>query len=495
MNGGPEHSRRSHTAFVFVDPVSQYTRLLDRVIQEGLVPICVLIHKLEGVKDAGEAERVAASYHRTQPRFAHVLPAVSVTSAVERLQDVADRESLEIVGVTAADSETGQEYADLIAASLGVPHNVLSKLRSRRDKAQMKMAVMAAGLRCAKFTRCRSVESVSECMSGHVYPVVVKTPCGSGTTQVWVCHTEQQVRECVGEVLQRPDYFGRRAFFALIEEYLGGTEYAVNMFCTPLEVQVTDLWQYTKVETAKGVVMYRRAELLDATDPKFANMVQYAKGVARAVGINLGPSHLEVKMEEGKEPVMVEIGARLAGGWKSSLTMLVVPGWDAFKAIFNVFLGRDVLFPRTFRPTGSVFHCFCALERGGYAKRILGIEGIMKLATYRGHVLHVEEGQYIQPTTDLFSHPLMVFLAGNGPFARAKVLEDEQRVHDLFQVEFDDTIDIGASLPEPHDDSDYEDEGNEKMIEDYGDATEDGGSSSISSSATSDSTSNENSRR
>ena len=60
-------------------------------------------------------------------------------------------------------------------------------------------------------------------------------------------------------------------------------------------------------------------EMVDPHDRKYSFLVKYAEGVCRAVGIKYGMAHVELKshFDEKRnrwvEPVMIEVGARLAG--------------------------------------------------------------------------------------------------------------------------------------------------------------------------------------
>ena len=60
-------------------------------------------------------------------------------------------------------------------------------------------------------------------------------------------------------------------------------------------------------------------EMVDPHDRKYSSLVKYAEGVCRAVGIKYGMAHVELKahLDEKRnrwvEPVMIEVGARLAG--------------------------------------------------------------------------------------------------------------------------------------------------------------------------------------
>eukprot|EP00741_Cyanophora_paradoxa_P009483 tig00000144_g9185.t1 len=422
---GGDAARRS--AFILVDPVVQYTEFLDRCATAHLVSVCVLINSVEKCRDEASEERVVASFRRRETRFDHVVGAPNVVAALDRLQYLAERAGLRYVGAAAIDSETGQDSVDILASCLGLPHNDLATLRARRDKVQMKRAVRAAGLRCAQWTTCDRLSALPAALAPHRFPVVVKAPQGTGSIQVWICGTPEEARRAVETILSKRDFFGRHSLFALIEEYLPGTEYAANLFAAGGEVHIESIWRYDKGRSASGCPVYRRAELLDCTAPHLEPLARYARAVARAVGLRIGPGHLELKWEEGASggdggPCMVEIASRVSGGWKSSMTALVVPDWDPFQAALDVYRGVPPALPPSFRPQGAVLHVFLRAPRPGTVRRVRGLAQIRALPTYFWDLLYVAEGARVRATADLFSHPASVFLVQRSSNPRFCVL-------------------------------------------------------------------------
>eukprot|EP00741_Cyanophora_paradoxa_P007000 tig00001067_g6772.t1 len=457
--GGAEHSVgvRQETgdgtrrAFIFLDPLSQDPELIARCVARGDIAVALILHRLEshwGQEGPLDIDAVLQWFKTWEPRFSHVLGATSVALAVDQLQALAITENIRYVGCASIDNDAGQDTCDLIAATLGLPHNTLHQFRARRNKLAMKVAAMAAGLRCARFSVCRSQLDVAAALAKHEdrWPIVVKTPAGAGTVQVKICRSRAEVESAVGNVLNTPDWFKRRAPYALVEEYLPGTEFAVNMMCTPDHgTHVTDIWRYTKREDA-GVPVYQRAELCDCTDgERFGRLAEYGRAVAGAVGMRVGPCHLECKVSEAGEPVMLEVAARFSGGYKPALAAFVT-SWDPFLAALDVFEGREPKLPASFKPRAHVFHVFCSVSRGGLVQRIRGLQEITRLPSYHGHMLYAEAGAALQPTTDLFTHPLSVFLVHR---ERDQLLLDESRVHNLFRIQFADEAATPVMAPVP----------------------------------------------
>ena len=92
---------------------------------------------------------------------------------------------------------------------------------------------------------------------------------------------------------------GRKTQYALLEEFIGGEEFAVNLVAspaTPRGVQVTDIWMYHKQHT-DGTMVNTIQEMVDPHKRAYSELVRYAEGVCRAVGIKYGMAHVEIKAD------------------------------------------------------------------------------------------------------------------------------------------------------------------------------------------------------
>lgn len=219
------------------------------------------------------------------------------------------------------------DFSDILGALLGLTSvNDLGLASARRDKGLMKTVVANAGLRVAKYARLTEgngsdvISAVKELELE--YPVVVKTPRGFSTVDVFICKNEEEAVQHSMDIVRSVGPDGRKTQYALLEEFLGGDEFAVNLIACPATaraVRVTDIWWYHKVNI-DGVSRFFHAfvtdsyacfrsnfpiviqvmvntfqEMMDPTDKKVESLVKYAEGVCRAVGIKYGVGHCEIK--------------------------------------------------------------------------------------------------------------------------------------------------------------------------------------------------------
>lgn len=73
---------------------------------------------------------------------------------------------------------------------------------------------------------------------------------GWSTQDVYICNDMEDAIEKASKIVKSCGPDGRKTQYALMEEFLEGDEFAVNLIAsptTPRGVQVTDMWIYHKV--------------------------------------------------------------------------------------------------------------------------------------------------------------------------------------------------------------------------------------------------------
>jgi biotin carboxylase len=376
-----------------------------------------------------------------------------VYSCAHQLLLLQEQHGLHIQGVIPL-SEIAVDVSDLLAASLGLPHhNPLASVLSRRDKGFMKQAVVAQHhgiLRVAKFARISNVDEVQSSMTRlHLlgFPIVVKTPQGFSSTDVFICETLEEARTAVESIVGKIGPDGRHTQQALLEEYIEGEEFAVNLmvFGKDSIICVTDVWKYQKNHRAD----YESAENCDPNDPMLREIVSYAKQVAQAVGIHYGAAHVELKAQRKEDtlhyedPVMMEVGARLSGGRKATMTQAAVDDWDPFTALIQSHCGYE--YPGTttnnWTPTKFVRHVFLPIKQSGLVRDVQ--LDTTPLRTLHSSALMIKTGDIVAETTDITSCAGFVWLVGE----RSLVDEDTAYLLETFHVHFDEVETLGPQQP------------------------------------------------
>ena len=328
-------------------------------------------------------------------------------------------------------SEIAVEYTDRIAEYLGLPHNDTSTISARRNKYDMKMAIKNAGLRVAKgehFTDCKkALLWIDENLE---FPVVVKTPAGSGSQNVFICHNKKDVEEKFQTVISTEDAHYRAADSVLIEEYIHGREFAVDMFGTGEGIYVTDLWQYHKISNKFADNLYNTDVLLDLNSPSYANLEEYAKKLYCAVGISIGPAHAEIKVDKNG-PVVIEIASRLPGSDMDTYVKYA----ENIDVIKQTILVSETGYAPFVEPIKMMYHVGTVTinsTQKGKLEAIKGLEKVEELKTWNANDIYAKIGDEIKPTLDLDHAVGIVWFKGK---SYHDIMIDMAKAHHLIHLE------------------------------------------------------------
>ena len=191
----------SNKALVLVDPVTAWNEVVHAAIKIDYTVI--------GLQLTGATPKFAKflpsrdALIKAGVQYALLMEQRDVFSSLQQLQILCDNADVEIVGVIPL-SEVAVEVADMLSAGLGLPHNPLDLMTARRDKGMMKRAVFLQRVTSCKTCKSRySSKSIrcnqQLCLS---YPVVVKTPAGMSTSDVYIiCSNENEATHALHSIV------------------------------------------------------------------------------------------------------------------------------------------------------------------------------------------------------------------------------------------------------------------------------------------------------
>ena len=222
------------------------------------------------------------------------------------------------VGAVIAGCDMGAELGDALSERLGLRSNGTALSAARRDKALMSDVVAAAGLRTIPQHSSDAVEVLeSWATAGARWPVIAKPRRSCGSDAVALCGSSGELRVAFDRIVGAPSVLGEANISVLIQEFVDGTEYVVDVVSLDGLHRPAAFWRYARPAPRAGgphgFVCYDAMVLLPYEGPVQRALFSYACAVLDALGIRHGPSHCEI-IVDGDGPVLVEIGARLSGG-------------------------------------------------------------------------------------------------------------------------------------------------------------------------------------
>ncbi len=396
--------------YVVIDPVSEYpSRMMPFLHRAGLLALAVFTR--EGTARAWHAkfsdelgETVADEYLVDDyPTLAALAQAIRIDWGAEGIEGILPwEESTILLG-----AELGER--------LDLGWNSVDVIRGFRDKAVMKR-------RLRERTRLRinasaTVEDGRDALAFaddfDRFPLVVKPCSGAGTTGVRVVENRSDLVAAVDTVLAGGDDR------ALIEEYIGGIEYAVNgVVDRDGDLLVTDVWRYDKRDSHGFRNLYAQTIKVSTSDPVFRPLAEYAGEVVEALGLRRAPIHLEAKVD-GRGPCLIEVAARLAGGNQPMLASKL-HGRSIFELVACHYLAElpislDDLDYRLYDHLEARIVSGIQTFEIPRISAVHGLEEVEALASFEGMARIKPPGTRLPQTTDLDSKSYEVYLMHEDP--------------------------------------------------------------------------------
>ncbi len=339
-----------------------------------------------------------------------------------------------------AGMETDVPLADALSERLGLASNGTALSSARRNKYDMAEALRRAGVRCAEqFKSGRADDVVAWAEAAGRYPVVVKPLASAATDGVAICADVRQVREAAEALIGSRTIWGESNDEVLIQSYLDGTEYVVDMVSWQGQRYTCGVWEYHK--RLVGVHnLYDYEIALPPEDSRVPELIDYVDSALRALGIDYGPTHAEVIITpEG--PTLVEVGARTAGNLYPAFSdeclgvnqaYLAALAYARPQEFLDSYAGRRYPLLRqacVYNAVVELDGVVQSIDRDVVAE-IEGMDTVFELS------LKYREGARIQPTVDLLSSPMKIFL-------RADSLEDVMRDYERIEILKDRIFQLG----------------------------------------------------
>src|SRR3954447_10639448 len=299
-------------------------------------------HEVCVVDGSPDAPLLADADHRIVRSFADVGGVLADLEA----------QGIEPIAVATMGSDQAVLPTAQLAERLGLPGLPVETARTVADKRRMRAAFEKRKVRCPKGREATSFAEAEQAFHQLGAPVVVKPVDGSAQRGVTEVRAEGELAAPGGRgAAVARGLAASRAGAVVLEQYLDGDEFTVNGFLLEREyfpMSVTRRLLYPPPPL--GVcISHRYPSLLANEEPLF----ELARKASLAVGLETGPSYVQVRMRDG-QPFAIEVGARLGGGKDAELAKLVT-GFDAIRANVLWALGeltRDDLQPR--EPSAAV---------------------------------------------------------------------------------------------------------------------------------------------
>jgi len=183
------------TAIALFDPVSSGEKLKSAARNAGYKVVAVFTAPLEFYEEV---------YHAKKEDLCDGCDAVVIAHDKEEILQKLRALPMTICAAFAA-SEGGVEAADWIASTLKFWGNPLAFSKARRDKGEMRKLLKKSELSCPDFAICCKEKEVVQFAKNHLFPLIIKTPKGVMTSQVYECENLKDLLHGFQSILGKPD--------------------------------------------------------------------------------------------------------------------------------------------------------------------------------------------------------------------------------------------------------------------------------------------------
>lgn len=337
--------------------------------------------------------------------------------------------SREVAAVIPGD-HVALEWSDRFACSLGVPGNPVESMWARFNKRIMKEHWSASGVPCADWLESGDLQEILSWVLRRCFPVVLKPSTSAGSFHVFLCTSEREVADAFEAIIQVPDIDGRRYDTALVEEYLDGDEYFMNLMHDGRGgSELVSVAKYEKIQRAGRASIYRNIRSMALDDPLACEVLPHIKAASAALGVRLGINDTEFKMTSRGLRV-IEVNNRLPGAGTPRM-IHKCSGLNCYQEAARLFLGEQVRLPSDFRFARHYCVCFLINDRAGRVTGYDGIDEARSLPSFEDVRLIADPGADWPVTIDLAGAWGLVWLVNED---KTQLDRDTDAVHALMRL-------------------------------------------------------------
>lgn len=305
-----------------------------------------------------------------------------------------------------------------------------------RNKYLMRQAFAKARLRTPRFLYIDNPEDLSQ-VHALDYPLVIKPISGWASTGVMLAKNSTELPDLIKAVwnVQHKDMArfndANKPLGLVVEQYLPGKEFVVECFVDTAGVHVLAVGDKGQPEGPWfEETIYRQR--CDLDDPLVIALCEVACSGVKALGINMGAAHVELRLDANNLPYIIEIGARIGGSGVSHFIVEQGTGVSFAKLCMNAALAEQNPDLPDILPAKKVAANYI-IPLHGYG-RFSGFLGLDKVAQHpqTARTIIFFETNHISPPPPAFGgYPGFIF----------SVHASDQEAHDYHKW-LDDTLSI-----------------------------------------------------
>ena len=314
-----------------------------------------------------------------------------------------------------------------IAAALGLPGIPVEVAERSHNKALMKERWLRDGIPTPLAIEVGDLKEAQAALKKIGLPAMVKAIDNAASRGSKKIVSENELEKALRNA-KAASTTGR----ALIEQYITGTEQSVETIvwngkhyhCGMADRQFG--YHPYHIETAH----VDPSELPEETQRRIYEVVDAA---ADSLGITFGPAKADMMLTD-KGPIIIEMPARLSGGFHSQYTTPLSTGRDPIRAVMEISLGRKLDESLITPSKSNVAVCSGIFPPPGRLRAVHGVEAARQIKGVEQILITKRPGELIEPLIDNGRRVCWIITVGKSK-AEAQNIFEQVKTTIRFEVE------------------------------------------------------------
>ncbi|ESX09182.1 argininosuccinate lyase [Mesorhizobium sp. LSJC255A00] len=286
------------------------------------------------------------------------------------------------------------ETASRAATAMGLPAANPEAMVTCRNKWKQALQLQRQSIAIPATRLATSITDVEDILTQITLPVVVKPVSGSGSSGVRLCDSAAAAIEAFKSAKDAlVDQLDLASPDILIQQYVEGKEYSAEIIAYDGTLHCLGILAKHKGPPPCFVEV---GHDFPAPLPEWSlkELASFAAGAVSALGLELGPAHVEFVISE-RGPVIIEVNPRLAGGMIPVMLSHAL-GTSILDMVIRLYAGEGFTPPRASARAGAIR--FRLAHTPGKLKRV-GFSRVSEPAVAEARLLK-SEGEEIQINGD-----------------------------------------------------------------------------------------------
>lgn len=328
-------------------------------------------------------------------------------ASAQKIVDLARRNHLDAIVPV---DDQGVLVAALAAERLGLRHNPIQAVRATRDKAAMRAALKAAGVRQPDY-RVAEIDSDIGALADSVgCPCVIK-PLSLAASRGVIRADDPTEAVAAGRRARAISWEAGGDGRLLVERFLPGSEVAVEGLLAAGSLEILAI--FDKPDPLEGPYFEETLYVTPSRHPdaSVAAITGTTAAAAAALGLVEGPVHAELRVQ-GEQATVLEIAARSIGGL-CSRSLRFGLGISLEELILRHALGMPLRHKgRPWRASGVMM---IPIERRGVLEAVHGQDEARSVPGVHGLTVTIPLGSQVEPLPEGDRYLGFLFASGDDP--------------------------------------------------------------------------------